>query len=106
MERPAPAQAARCRAELGQVTDALAALQDVLNVVRTLDSDVSEEAVELRHNIGMLLLAQGRAAEARQILEPLHEDICMLFGPEDEMSLEIAEALAVIRLGLDGTGAG
>jgi tRNA A-37 threonylcarbamoyl transferase component Bud32 len=104
--RSCRAQAARCRAELGQVTDALAALQGVLNVVRTLDSDVSEEAVELRHNIGMLLLAQGRAAEARQILEPLHEDMCMLFGPKDEMSVEIAEALAVIRLGLDGEGAG
>ncbi|WP_406423277.1 protein kinase [Streptomyces sp. NBC_00873] len=104
--RSCRAQAARCRAELGQVTDALAALQGVLNVVRTLDSDVSEEAVELRHNIGMLLLAQGRAAEARQILEPLHEDMCMLFGPKDEMSVEIAEALAVIRLGLDGDGAG
>lgn len=104
--RSCRAQAARCRAELGQVTDALAALQDVLNVVRTLDSDVSEEAVELRHNIGMLLLAQGRAAEARQSLEPLHEDMCMLFGPQDEMSVEIAEALAVIRLGLDGDGAG
>ncbi|MER5668905.1 hypothetical protein [Streptomyces mirabilis] len=32
------------------------ALQGVLNVVRAVDSDVSEEAVELRHNIGMLLL--------------------------------------------------
>lgn len=53
------AQAARYRAELGQVTDALAALQGVLNVVRAVDSDVREEAVELRHNIGMLLLAQA-----------------------------------------------
>jgi Flp pilus assembly protein TadD len=78
----------------------------VLNVVRTVDSDVSEEAVELRHNIGMLLLAQGRAAEARQILEPLHQDMCMVFGPDDEMTVEIAEALAVIRLGLDGDAAG
>jgi tRNA A-37 threonylcarbamoyl transferase component Bud32/tetratricopeptide (TPR) repeat protein len=100
--RACRAQAARCRAELGQVTDALAALQGVLNVVRTVDSDVCEEAVELRHNIGMLLLAQGRAAEARQVLEPLHEDMCAVFGPEDEMTAEIAEALALIRLGLDG----
>ncbi|WP_432034563.1 serine/threonine-protein kinase [Streptomyces antibioticus] len=101
--RACRAQAARCRAELGQVTDALAALQGVLNVVRTVDSDVSEEAVELRHNIGMLLLAQGRTAEARQVLEPLHQDMCMVFGPEDEMTAEIAEALAVIRLDLDGS---
>jgi tetratricopeptide (TPR) repeat protein len=101
--RACRAQAARCRAELGQVTDALAALQGVLNVVRAVDSDVSEEAVELRHNIGMLLLAQGRTAEVQQVLEPLHQDMCMVFGPEDEMTVEIAEALAVIRLDLDGS---
>ncbi|WP_327315767.1 serine/threonine-protein kinase [Streptomyces sp. NBC_01235] len=104
--RACRAQAARCRAELGQVTDALAALQGVLNVVRAVDSDVSEEAVELRHNIGMLLLAQGRAVEARQVLEPLHQDMCMVFGPDDEMTVEIAEALALIRLDLDGDAAG
>ncbi len=104
--RACRAQAARCRAELGQVTDALAALQGVLNVVRAVDSDVSEEAVELRHNIGMLLLAQGRAAEARQVLEPLHQDMCMVFGPDDEMTVEIATALALIRLDLDGDAAG
>ncbi|MEV7900958.1 serine/threonine-protein kinase [Streptomyces anulatus] len=103
--RACRAQAARCRAELGQVTDALAALQGVLNVVRAVDSDVSEEAVELRHNIGMLLLAQGRAAEARQVLEPLHQDMCMVFGPDDEMTVEIAAALALIRLDLDGDAA-
>lgn len=71
----ARAQAARCRAELGQVTGALAALQAVLNVVRAVGSDVSEEAVELRHNIGMQLPAQGRTAEARQVLEPLRQDL-------------------------------
>jgi hypothetical protein len=30
----------------------------------------------------------------------------MVFGPDDEMTVEIAEALAVIRLGLDGDAAG
>ncbi|MFM9453410.1 serine/threonine-protein kinase [Streptomyces europaeiscabiei] len=98
------AQAARCRAELGQVTDALATLRDVLDVVRTVDSDVSEEAVMLRRDIGMLLLAQGSAEEAGQLLEPLHEDLCLVYGPEDELAVEVAEALALIRLGLDDTG--
>ncbi|WTP46505.1 protein kinase [Streptomyces sp. NBC_00190] len=102
--RACRAQAARCRAELGQVTEALAALQGILGVVRSVDGDVSEEAVELRRDIGMLLLAQGRAAEARQILDPLHEDLCVVYGPDDEMTAEIAEALALIRLDLDGTG--
>lgn len=104
--RSCRAQAARCRAELGQVTDALAALQGVLTVVRAVDGDLSEEAVELRHDIGMLLLAQGRTAEARQVLEPLHQDLCTVFGPDDEMTVEIADALAVSRLGLDGDTAG
>ncbi|MBT2480333.1 serine/threonine-protein kinase [Streptomyces sp. ISL-94] len=100
--RACRAQAARCRAELGQVTAALTALRGVLDVVRAVDGDVSEEAVELRRDIGMLLLAQGQAAEARLILEPLHEDLRVVFGPGDEMTQEIAEALALIRLGLDG----
>ncbi|MBB4895551.1 hypothetical protein FHS39_004630 [Streptomyces olivoverticillatus] len=49
----------------------------------------------------MLLLAQGRASEARRILDPLHEDLCVVLGPGDEMTAEIAEALTLIRLDLD-----
>lgn len=100
------AQAARCRGELGQVTEALAGLQGVLDAVRAVDGDVSENAVELRRDIGMLLLAQQRAAEAYDVLEPLHTDLCVVFGPDDELTAEVAETLAVIRLDLDGDGAG
>lgn len=98
------AQAARCRGELGQVTEALAGLNGVLETVRAIDGDVSENAVELRRDIGMLLLAQQRAAEAFDVLEPLHEDLCVVFGPHDELTAEVAETLAVIRLDLDGDG--
>ncbi|MFE7620343.1 serine/threonine-protein kinase [Streptomyces sp. NPDC057496] len=100
--RACRAQAARCRAELGQVTDALAALRGLLDVVRTVDGDLSEEAVELRRDIGMLLLAQGQAVEAHRILRPLHDDLCLVFGPGDEMTAEVGEALALIGLDLDG----
>jgi len=96
------AQAARCRGELGQVTEALAGLRGVLEVVRAVDGDVSENAVELRRDIGMLLLAQGRAADAFDVLEPLHADLCVVFGPDDELAAEVAETLAMIRLDLDG----
>ncbi|BDH14870.1 serine/threonine-protein kinase [Streptomyces hygroscopicus] len=102
--RACRAQAARCRAELGQVTEALAALQAELGVVRSVDSDASEEAVELRRDIGMLLLAQGRATEAQVVLEPLHADLVVVYGPRDELTVEVAEALALIRLDLDGEG--
>lgn len=100
--RACRAQAARCRAELGQVTDALSALRALLDVVRNVDSDLSEEAVELRRDIGMLLLAQGQAVEAHRILRPLHDDLCLVFGPGDEMTQEVGEALALIGLDLDG----
>jgi hypothetical protein len=96
------AQAERCRGELGQVTEALAGLHGVLEVVRSVDGDVSENAVELRRDIGMLLLAQGRAADAFDVLDPLHADLCLVFGPDDELTAEVAETLAVIRLDLDG----
>ena len=96
------AQAARCRGELGQVTEALAGLHGVLDVVRSVDGDVSENAVELRRDIGVLLLAQGRAADAFDVLDPLHADLCLVFGPDDELTAEVAETLAVIRLDLDG----
>lgn len=100
------AQAARCRGELGQVTEALAGLHGVLDAVRAVDGDVSENAVELRRDIGMLLLAQQRAADAFDVLEPLHADLCLVFGPDDELTAEVAETLAVIRLDLDGGGPG
>ncbi|MET9759164.1 serine/threonine-protein kinase [Streptomyces sp. NPDC006372] len=100
------AQAARCRGELGQVTEALAGLHGVLDAVRAVDGDVSENAVELRRDIGMLLLAQQRAADAFTVLEPLHADLCVVYGPDDELTAEVAETLAVIRLDLDGGGAG
>ncbi|WP_322986038.1 serine/threonine-protein kinase [Streptomyces sp. S584] len=103
--RACRAQAARCRAELGQATDALVALRAVLDVVRTVDGDVSEEAVELRRDIGMLLLAQGDAPEAQLILAPLHDDLCLVYGPTDDLSEEVAEALALIELDLDGPAA-
>ncbi|MER6348030.1 protein kinase domain-containing protein [Streptomyces sp. NPDC001595] len=104
--RDSRAQAARCLGELGQVTEALAGLHGVLDVVRSVDGDVSEEAVELRRDIGMLLLAQGRAAEAFGVLDPLYADLCMVWGPDDELTAEVAETLAVIRLDLDGDSSG
>ncbi len=99
--RACRAQAARCRGELGQVTDALASLRGVLDIVRAVDGDVSEEAVDLRRDIGMLLLAQGHATEAQLVLGPLHADLCLVYGAGDEMAEEVAEALSLIGLGLD-----
>ncbi len=37
------------------------------------------------------------------MLEPLHADMCVVYGPDDEETLEIAEGLTRIRITLDGT---
>ncbi|WP_330306287.1 MULTISPECIES: hypothetical protein [unclassified Streptomyces] len=101
--RSCRAQAAHCRAELGQVTVALQEFEAVLRQVRAVDSDACDEAIELRRAIGFLELSEGRLVEARRILEPLHDDMCVVYGPHDEDTVEIAEAVARIRITLDGT---
>ena len=37
------------------------------------------------------------------MLEPLHDDMCVVYGPDNEDTVEIAEALARFRLTLDAT---
>jgi len=100
--RECRAQAARCRAELGQVTEALQELQEIFRVVSGLDGDASEEAIDLRHSIAVLVLAQGRVADAVRLLEPLYEDLVMVYGTEDELAVEVSETLFRIGLDLDG----
>lgn len=104
--RDCRARAADCRARLGQVTEALAELESVLHVVRTVDSDVTDEAVELRETIGELLFAQGKATEAEHVMAALYQDVCVVHGREHEIAVGVAEALARIRhaLGKPQTG--
>ncbi|MFG2645980.1 hypothetical protein ACGFYP_34010 [Streptomyces sp. NPDC048370] len=55
--RASRAHSARCRTELNQVTEELISRQGTLGTARPVDGDVSDEAVQLRRGIGMLLLA-------------------------------------------------
>ncbi|MEU6364955.1 hypothetical protein ABZ876_04190 [Streptomyces sp. NPDC046931] len=68
-----------------------------------MDSDASDEAIGLCRAIRFLELSEGRLVEARRMLEPLHDEMCVVYGPEDEDTAEIAEALARIRLTQDST---
>ncbi|SNS77321.1 Serine/threonine protein kinase [Asanoa hainanensis] len=90
-------QAAHCRAELGQATAALRQFRQVLTHVRAASGDVSATALDLRRNIAMLLLSEGNTAEAADELRPLHEDLCLVFGPEHEETQEVAEVLDRLR---------
>ncbi|MFD9285730.1 hypothetical protein ACFWD7_52700 [Streptomyces mirabilis] len=94
------------RAERGQVTVAQVKFEAVLRQVKAMDSDARDEAVELRRTIGFLELSQERLDEAQRILEPLHDDMCVVYGTDDEDMVEIAEALARIRLTLNGAHRG
>lgn len=94
------------RAERGQVTVAQVKFEAVLRQVKAMDSDARDEAVELRRTIGFLELSQERLDEAQRILEPLHDDMCVVYGTGDDDMVEIAEALARIRLTLNGAHRG
>jgi eukaryotic-like serine/threonine-protein kinase len=92
-------QAAYCRAELGQATAALKQFREVLDQVRARESDVSETALGLRRNIGALLLSEEDTDAAAEVLEPLYQDLCVVYGRDHEDSREVSEMLARLRLG-------
>ncbi|SCG17083.1 hypothetical protein GA0070610_3387 [Micromonospora echinofusca] len=87
-------QAAHCRAELGQATTALRQFRQVLTHVRAASGDASPPALDLRRNIGMLLLSEGKTVEAAGELQSLHDDLCVVYGPRHEETREVADVLA------------
>lgn len=91
-------QAAHCRAELGQVTAALGQFRTVLDQVRSHEGDVSETALDLRQNIGLLLLSEGRPQDAAAVLTPLHDDLHLVYGPDNAETQEVAGILARLHL--------
>ncbi|MGP3953892.1 hypothetical protein [Streptomyces sp. 7N604] len=89
--------AAHCRANLGQATAALREFQDILEIVSDADGDASETALDLRRSIGILLFSEGRRTEAEEVLDALHEDMCVVLGEDHEETREIADLLARLR---------
>ncbi|MGA3565421.1 protein kinase domain-containing protein [Melissospora conviva] len=87
-------QAAYCHAELGETTSALEQFRRVREHVSLGEGDVSERMIELRKMIGVLLMSQGETKQALAELAPLHDDLMLLFGPDDERTQEIADLLA------------
>ncbi|MET7460509.1 serine/threonine-protein kinase [Nonomuraea sp. NPDC005501] len=91
--------AADCRAELGHGTHALQQYREVLRLVRAKESDISQIAIELRRSIGTLLAGEGDVTAAREVLNPLFDDLCVLYGPNHEETQEIAEILRYLTNG-------
>ena len=86
-------QAAYCRAELGETTAALGQFRRVREHVSLAEGDVSERMIELRKVIGEMLMSQGETKQALAELGPLHDDLIVLFGRDDERTQEIADLL-------------
>ncbi len=72
--------------------------RQALTQVRVAGSDVSDTALDLRRNIGSLLGSDGRTVEAIAALQPLHEDLCVVYGPNHPETQEVADLLARLRL--------
>jgi hypothetical protein len=89
--------AAYCRANLGQGTAALREFQEALDAVSEEAGHASETALDLRRSIGIVLLSEGRRTEAEDVLDALHEDMCVLLGEEHEETREIADLLTRLR---------
>jgi hypothetical protein len=91
-------QAAYCHTELGDIKAALAAFQALLDNVRRDGDDRNPDALELRHQIGILLLAANRLREAAQVLRPLQQDLVVARGPDDPDTQEVRDVLTRIQL--------
>ncbi|MET8412547.1 hypothetical protein ABZV34_31425 [Streptomyces sp. NPDC005195] len=68
-----------------------------------MSSDACDKATELPCTIGFLERSEGRLVKARRMLEPPHDDMCVVYGPDDEDTTEIAASLARVRITLDDT---
>jgi serine/threonine protein kinase len=89
--------AAHCRANLGETTAALAEFRTVLDLVSDEQGDVSDTARELRRQIGLVLMSEGRREEAEGVLDALYEDLCVVLGEEHGETLEVAGLLRRLR---------
>ncbi|WP_249713909.1 hypothetical protein [Rhizomonospora bruguierae] len=95
-------QAAHCRAELGQATTALRQFRQVLAHVSAASGEASPTTLDLRRNICTLLISEGKAAEAAHELQPLYDDLCLIYGPQHEQAREVAGLLALLRFAAGG----
>lgn len=90
-------QSAYCRAELGQVDEALLRFNDVLDRISSERGDGTETAFEVRRNIGELQAARNDIDEAELTLRALHDDLMLVKGNDHEDTRYVAELLERLR---------
>ena len=89
---------ATCYALIGRTRDALRHLGELLVDQRAAAGDDDPRTLELRKQIGLLLLGAGRRAEAQQTLTSLLDDLRRLPGTEGPDPSEVAGLLTSVGL--------
>lgn len=91
-------QVAYCHAKLGNTEAALAAFRDLLaSEQRRTGTLRSSDALELRRQIGILLLAAQRPADAVEVLRPLYEDLRATRAADDTELRDVRDLLTRAR---------
>lgn len=89
--------AVQCQMQLGDIDGGLTAMRTLIAEVSAADSECSELALELRFDLAELLAVTGDTSGALEYLEPLHTDLCILRGPDDEFTEAVADRVAELR---------
>ncbi|AUS78391.1 serine/threonine protein kinase [Actinoalloteichus sp. AHMU CJ021] len=90
-------QSAYCRAELGQVDEALLRFSDVLDRISSERGDGTDTAFEVRRNIGELHAARNDVDEAERTFRALRDDLVLVKGSDHEETRYVAELLQRLR---------
>ncbi|MEV7968529.1 hypothetical protein AB0O34_21455 [Sphaerisporangium sp. NPDC088356] len=80
-------------ARSSQSGDAATALRDALR-----DLGLDQTVLDLRRDIGSLFAAEGQVEDAEAVLQPLHEDLAVLYGLQHHRTWEVRDLLARLRL--------
>lgn len=84
-------QAAYCRMELGDTTDALDELAEVVAGYRALGMSTDGDVLVMRLRVVWLLAAAGRFTEAEDALPTLDEDVRATLGPDDQLTRDVRD---------------
>lgn len=94
-------QVATCRAELGELTAAIAELNGVLGRRERLGA-AAPRVLDLRRQVALLLASSGDLETAERVLEELHRDKERVLGAGHPEVGELSELLARVRARIHG----